>query len=384
MDAVLVGVGGVADVHPVGDQGDDVAGGAAVDEGEVAQVAVREGGGEVVLVSDGRGFDDDGACGGTVGDEHLLGAADEFAVDDAVSGVQRDGLKAAGVGQHVEGAAVAGLEDQGGGLVGIGDGGGSGVGGGVVDARHREVDGWDLAHGGVDAEGAASARQLVQNTVDVVVEGDRAERAAHGGVDGLQADRVGARAVGGDVAAEGAERGDAGGADVAGDQCDGAAASATCDADDLVLVGVVGGAGAHCQSDAVERTSGRGARDSGAYCRLGEAAGFQHRAEARSGAGGAAAGQLNAEGAFDAGVGEQLLRGAEVGADEIAVDDIALDRRDAEIADQHCIGSPWSRVGAVGRFDLGEQEALTSEKCHVKLPVVVLGDGALHKRAQAG
>lgn len=81
VDAVLVGVGRVADVQASGLEGDDVAGGVAVDEGQLTEGAVRESRGEVVLLGDGRSFDDDGAGGGTVGDQHLLGAVHQLAVD---------------------------------------------------------------------------------------------------------------------------------------------------------------------------------------------------------------------------------------------------------------------------------------------------------------
>ncbi len=368
VDAVLVGVAGRSDVHAVGNQRDDVTSGRSMDEGKIAESVVGERGGEVVLLCDGGCFDRCGAGHRAIGEQHFLGAADEFAVDDAVADVHGNRLKAAGVGEEVEAAAVACLEDERGGLVGVGYGRRGGVGGGVVDARHREVEGRDLADSGVQRERAASAGELVENPVDVVVEGYRAESAADGGVDGLETDAVDAGVVGGDVAGEGAEGGDAGGAHVAGDERDGAAASATGDADDLVLVGVVGGAGADGQRDAVQGARGGGAGDGRGNGGLSEAAGFQDRAVAGCGAGSAASGQLDAEGAFNADVGEQLLGCAQVRTNQVTVDALALDRRDVEVTDQHGVGAQGRGVGAVGGLDLRQEEALTSEECHRELP----------------
>ena len=178
LDAVLVAVGGVGDVALAGGERDAVAGGGAVQEG---QVAGRLGLGdvEVVLGGQGGGLDHDRASGLTVGDQDFLGAADKFAVDGAVGDVEAHRLEAAGVGEELERRGVALLEDQGAGLGAVGDSGGGGVCGCVVDADHREVDGGDLAHGGIQGEGTAAAGGFVEHAVVVEVDG----RAGEGGAD---------------------------------------------------------------------------------------------------------------------------------------------------------------------------------------------------------
>ena len=179
LDAVLVAVGRVGDVTLAGGERDAVAGGGAVQEG---QVAGGFGLGEAEEVSGGqrRGeLQHDRASGLAVGDDDLSCAADEFAVDDAVGNVEADRLEAASVGEELEGRGVALLEDQGAGLGAVGDGRGRGIGGGVIDPRHREVDGGDFAYGGIQGEGAAAASGPVQHAV--VVEVDRG--AGEGGAD---------------------------------------------------------------------------------------------------------------------------------------------------------------------------------------------------------
>lgn len=364
VDAVLIGVGGIADVYAVGDHRDDVAGCGAVDEGEIAEGAVCEGGGEVVLGGDGGSFDDDGAGAGAVGEQHFLSAAHQLAVDDGVAHFHGDGLEASAVAKEVEGAAVAGLEDLGGGLVGVGGGWSGGVRRSAVDPGHREVDGGDFAYGGVERERSTAARGFVQHTVDVVVDGDGAERGAYGGVEGVGVDRVGAGVVRRDGTVNGTKRGDLGGADVTGDQCHCAGACASRDAEDLVLVEVVGAAGACSKGDAVEGARSGSSGYGGRYGGLGQTARLEHRTEAWSGASGAASGQFDAEGAFNASVSQQLLGCAEVRAYQVAAYNVALQRRDAEVADQDGVSGAGVRIGAVLRLNFGQDEALASKKGH--------------------
>lgn len=273
LDAVLVAVGGVGDVTLAGGERDAVAGGGAVQEGEVAG-RLGLGDVEVVLGGQGGSLDHDRASGLAVGDQDFLGAADEFAVDGAVGDVEAHRLEATGVGEELEGRGVALLEDQGAGLGAVGDSGGGGVCGCVVDAGHREVDCGDLAHGRVQGEGATAAGGLVQHTVVVEVDG----RAGEGGAD---------RGVG-----------DAGGSD------DGFA----------------------------------------------HAARLENRAVAGSRTSGAGAGHFDLKGDAHAAVGEQLRAIAEVRADEIAADEIGLDRGDVKVAHQQRVGACRRAVGTVSRF----------------------------------
>lgn len=383
VDAVLIGVGRIADVEAARLQGDDVAARAAVDEGEFAEGAVRLSGGEVVLVGDGRGLDHDSASGGAVGDQHLLGAVDQLAVDGGDAEVHGNGLEAPAVAQQREGTAVAGLEDLRGGLVRVGDGRGGGVGRSVVDARHREVDGGDLANLRVQAEGAPAPSQLVQHTVDVVVDGGRAEGRADGGVDDVSVDAVDAGVAVGDGAAKGADGGHLGGADVAGDQGDGAGARAGGDAKDLTLVEVVGAAGTGRKGDAVARSCGGRAGNGGGDDGRCQATGLQHGVETGCGAGGAGAGQLDAEGALHAGVGQQLLGGAEVGADEIAANHVTLHRSDFQVAHQDGVSTTGGAVRAVGGLGLRQNQALACKKGHRESPLSGEGQRPLDEGADA-
>jgi len=273
LDAVLVAVGGVGDVALAGGKRDAVAGGGAVQEG---QVAGRLGLGEVevVLGGQGGGLDHDRASGLAVGDQDFLGAADEFAVDGAVGDVEAHRLEAAGVGEELERRGVALLEDQGAGLGAVGDSWGGGVCGRIVDAHHSEIEHRNFAHGCVQGEGATAAGGLVQHTV--VVEVDRG--AGEGGAD---------RGVG-----------DAGGSDD----------------------------------------------------RFAHAARLENRAVAGSRTSGAGAGHFDLEGDAHAAVGEQLRAIAEVRADEIAADEIGLDRGDVKVAHQQRVGACRRAVGAIGHL----------------------------------
>ena len=291
LNAVLVAVGRVAHVALGGSEGDTVAGGGAVEEGEVAG-GFGLGNVEEVLGGQGDCFDDHRSSGLAVGDQDFLCAADEFAVDSAVGDVEGDGLEAAGVGEELEGGSVALLEDQGAGLVAVGDGGGGGVGRGVVDAHHREVESWNLAHGGVQGEGATAAGGFVQHTIAVEVDRGGAERAAYG-----------------------------------------------------------------CVSDA-------GRSDHG----LAEAAGLEDAAKAGGRTSGAGAGQFHLERDAYAAVGQQRGAVAKVRTDEVAADEIGLDRGDVEVTHQQRIGAGWAAVGAVSDFLLYEDQPLASKESHESLP----------------
>ena len=277
LDAVLVAVGGVGDVALSGGEGDAVAGGGAVQEGEVSR-GLGLGDAEIVLGCQGGGLDHHRASRLAVGDQDFLGAANQFAVDNAVGNVKADRLEAAGVGEELERRGVALLEDQGAGLGAVGDGRGGGVGGRVVDAGHREVDGGDFAHSGVEGERATAAGGLVQDAVVVEVDGGGAEGGA-----------------GGDV-------GDGG----------------------------------------------------GRHDRLDHAARLQDGPEAGRRTGGARTGQLHLERDAYAAVGQQLRTVAEVGADEVAADQIGLDRRDVEVTDQQRVSAYRGDIGAVGYFFFNE------------------------------
>lgn len=291
LDAILIAVGRVAHVALGGGEGDAVTGGCAVEEGEVTG-GFGLGDVEEVLGGQGNCFDHYRAAGLAVGDEDFLGAADEFAVDSAVGDVEGDGLEAASVGEELEGGGVALAEDQGAGLVAVSDGRSCGVGRGVVDASHREVDGWNLAHGGVQGEGAPAAGGFVQHAVIVEVDRGGAERAAYG-----------------------------------------------------------------CVSDA-------GRSDHG----LAEAAGLEDAAETGGRTSGAGASQFHLERNTYAGVGQQRRAVAEVGTNEVAADEIGLDRRDVKITHQQCIGACGAAVGAVSGFLLDEDQPLASKESHESLP----------------
>ena len=368
VDAVLVAVAGVSDVDAGRVEAHDAASGGAVEEGEVAEGAVGEGGGEIVLGGDGGGLDHHRAGAGPVSEQDFLDAADQFAVDEGVAHVHGDGLETAGVAVKAEGARVALLEDLGRGLVGVGDSGGGGVGWCVVYAGHREVDGRNLADRRVQRKRTATPSQLMQYAVDVVVDGGGTEGGADGEVVDLGADAVGAGVVGGDAAAEGAERGDFGGADVGGDEGNGAGAGTAGDAEDLAVVEVVGAASTGGQGDAVEGACSGGAGDRRGDCGGGEAAGLQRGVVARGGAGGTGTGQLDAEGALDAGVGQQLLTRTHVGANEVAAHHVGLQRRHFEVANQYRVSSTSrSRIDAVSYLGFYEDKALACKKWHGSL-----------------
>mgnify|MGYP006275301289 CR=1 FL=1 len=286
LDAVLVAVGGVAHVALGRSEGDAVAGGGAVEEGEVAG-GLGLGDVEEVLGGEGRGLDHHGAGGFAVGDEHFLSAAHQLAVDGAVGCVEGYGLEATRVSEELERRGVALLEDEGAGLVAVGDSGGGSVGGGVVNARHGEVEGRDLADGGIHGERATAAGGFVEDAVVVEVDGGAGERGTDEGV------------------------GDA----------------RSCD-------------------------------DGFAH-----AARLQDAAEARSGASGAGAGQLDLEGDADAAVGEQAGAVAEVGANQVAANQIGFDRGDVEVTDVQRVGAGRRAVSAVGGLLLDQDQPLAG-KCH--------------------
>ena len=117
---------------------------------------------------------------------------------------------------------------------------------------------------------------------------------------------------------------------------------------DVVVDGDAGEAGAHrCVGDADASSHG-----------LAKAACLECFAVSRGGGNGAGTGELNAEGTFNASVGEQLLGCTEVGANEIAAHHIALQRSDVEVTHEHGVGPIRNRIGAVGGFGLNQDETL--------------------------
>jgi len=181
-DTVLIAVGHVADVDAGRSEVHDVAGGAAVGEVQVAQAAVSESRGKVVLRGDAHGFDGGRPSAGAVGKENFLGATDELAVDQVVAQIEAEGLERTSEGEQLEAAGVAVLEDQRGSLVRVGSGGQSAVVRSDVHTSEGEVDRGNFAHGAVDAESAATAGHLVAQTINVVVDGDAGEACADRGV----------------------------------------------------------------------------------------------------------------------------------------------------------------------------------------------------------
>ena len=181
LDTVLVTVGGVAHITLRCGEGDAVASGGAVEEGEVAG-SLGLGDVEEVLGGEGRSFKHDGAGRFAVSDDHFLGAANQLAVDGAVGCVEGYGLKATRVSEELERRGVALLEDEGAGLVAVGDSGGGGVSGGVVNARHGEVERGEFTNGGVHGERATAAGGFVEDAVVVEVDGGAGERGTDEGV----------------------------------------------------------------------------------------------------------------------------------------------------------------------------------------------------------
>ena len=333
-------------------------------EGEVAGGAVSGGGGEVVLSGDGGRLDDDRASDVALGDEDFLGAADEFAVDDVVADVHADRLEAGGVGVELEGGRVALFEDEWGGLVGVGGVGGGGIGWGVVDASHGELEGRDGADFAVEDDRSTGAGDLVQQTVYVVVDGDAGEAGADGCVGDVGADAVAAGGAGHEGGADGANGGNLGGAHVVGDHADVTVAGAAGDRDDLADVSVVGGAGACGEGDGVGRTSLSAAGDGASHLGPVHAASLKGGSEAGGRSSGAGTGEFDGELALDAAVGQQLLGGAEVRANEVAAYDVTLDGRDGEVTDQDGISSGGGNVGAVGGLSLDEDETFAEQEGH--------------------
>lgn len=182
MNAVLIAVGHVANIDPGGGEIDDVASGLTVLEQQVAQAAIAQGSGEVVLGGHGDGLENHGASGGAIGQKHLFGAADELAVHQGVAHVERYRLQTTGVGEQLEAGGVAVLEHDRGGLVGIGHGREGSVGRRVVNASEREIDRWNLTNSAVNGESSASTSNLMQNTINVVIDGCAAKGRAHRGV----------------------------------------------------------------------------------------------------------------------------------------------------------------------------------------------------------
>ena len=135
---------------------------------------------EEILCRDSRGFNHDGAAGGTIGDHDLLGTTHQLAVDHIVRDAEVVGLQTTAVGEGSEVCGVALLEDQWGGLVGVGRSRQRLVGRGVIDPSHREGNHGDLANLTSDLKGAAAAGHLMANTILMIVDGAALKAAAHG------------------------------------------------------------------------------------------------------------------------------------------------------------------------------------------------------------
>lgn len=148
-------------------------------ERQVAQGAIRERSGEVILRCDRHGLKDHSAVGSAICHQHLFGAIDQLAVNQRVAHVEGKRLEAAGVGQQLEGVSVAVPEHQRRSLVCVGDARQSRVVRRVVDSSESEIDSRDLTDVGVDHKSATAASYLVANTIDVVVDGDRTEACRH-------------------------------------------------------------------------------------------------------------------------------------------------------------------------------------------------------------
>ena len=240
-------------------------------ERQVAQRLIGQRSGKVVLLRHRDSFHHHRAVRGTIGQEHLFSATNQFAIHQRVTDVEGHRLQAARVGQQCKRISVAFLEHQRGGLVGVGHTRQCRIVRSVVDAGEGEVDRRDLTHVRVDGESATATGDLVTHTINVVMDGHRAE--------------------------------------AAGDRCVGDA---------------------------------RGRSNS-----LAQAASQQSLAVLRSSASSARASQLDAEGAFNTSVSEELLRCTQVRANQIAADDITLQRSDIQIPHQNRVRSVGSRIRSV-------------------------------------
>jgi len=110
--------------------------------------------------------------------------------------------------------------------------------------------------------------------------------------------------------------------------------------------------------DAGEAGADRGVGDTGvSNDRLAKAAGLKSLAVSRGRTSGAGARQLDAEGAFNAGVGQQLLRGTEVRTDNVAVNNVTLLGSDVQIANQYGVGAGRSRIRSVRPLRLDQDQA---------------------------
>ena len=176
-DAILIAVGHITDVDPGGSEINDVASGGAVLERQVAQRLIGQRSGEVILGCHRDSFHNHGAIRGTIGQQHLLGATDQLAIHQRVADVEGDRLQAARVGQQLERIGVALLEHQRSGLVRVGHARQCRIVRSVVNAGEGEVDRRDLTHVRVDRESATATGHLMTHTIDVVMDGHRAEAA---------------------------------------------------------------------------------------------------------------------------------------------------------------------------------------------------------------
>ncbi len=180
MDAILVAVADIADVDLGGDEINDVAGGLAVLEQQVAKRAVSKRSSEVILLRNGWCFDGHTASAGAIGQQHLFGAVDQIAINQGVADVKSHRLQASRIRQQlkVRGVAVSGNYRVG--LIGVGDRRSCGVSGSVVHTSESEINGGDLTNGYIQRVSAASASHLVQQAINVVVDGAATKTCANG------------------------------------------------------------------------------------------------------------------------------------------------------------------------------------------------------------
>lgn len=180
MDAILIAVADIADVDLGGGEINDVAGGLAVLEQQVAKRAVSKRSSEVVLLRNGWRFDGHTASAGAISQQHLLGAVDQVAVHQSVADVESHRLQAAAIGQQLKVSRIAILGDYRVGLIGVGDRRRCGVSGSVVHTSESEINGGDLADGYIQRISAARAGHFMQQTINVVIDGAATKTCADG------------------------------------------------------------------------------------------------------------------------------------------------------------------------------------------------------------
>ncbi len=179
MDAILIAIAHIADVDSGRDEIDDVASSLTMLEQQVAQCSIGQGSSEVVLGCHGHSFQGHTASAGTISQQYLLGATNQLAINKRVAHIKGYGLQAAGIGQQLEASGVAVFEDDRSGLIAVRDRRQSRIGRRVIDASEGEIDCRDFANSAVDGERTASASHLMQNTINVVIDGAATEACAN-------------------------------------------------------------------------------------------------------------------------------------------------------------------------------------------------------------